>query len=43
LVPIIKDATRNSARSFYVLIGEAGDSAKVGGTTRATVLLPGRG
>jgi hypothetical protein len=43
LVPIIKDATRNSARSFYVLIGEAGDGAKIGGPTRAAVLLPGTG
>ena len=41
LVPIIKDATRNGARSFYVIIGETGDGAKVGGVTRAAVLLPG--
>jgi hypothetical protein len=43
LVPIIKDATRNRARTFYVLIGEAGGGAKVGGVTRAAVLLPGTG
>ena len=43
LVPIIKDATRNAARNFYVIIDEDGDSAKVGGITRATVLLPGSG
>ena len=43
LVPIIKDATRNGARSFYVIIGETGDGAKVGGVTRAAVLLPGHG
>ena len=43
LVPVIKDPTRNSARRFYVLIGEAGDSARVGGVTRAAILLPGQG
>jgi hypothetical protein len=43
LVPIIKDTTRNAARTFYVIIGEAGDGAKVGGITRAAVLLPGNG
>jgi hypothetical protein len=43
LVPIIKDATRNSARTFYVIIEAAGDDAKLGGNTRAAVLLPGAG
>jgi Protein kinase domain len=43
LVPIIQDATRNGARTFYVIIGETGDGAKVGGVTRAAVLLPGHG
>ncbi len=41
LVPIIKDATRNTARTFYVHIGEAGDGTKLGSVTRAAVLLPG--
>ena len=43
LVPIIKDPTRNTARRFYVLIGGEGNSARVGGITRAAVLLPGQG
>jgi Protein kinase domain len=43
LVPIIKDPTRNTARRFYILIGEAGDGARIGGTTRAAILLPGKG
>ena len=43
LVPIIKDTTRNAARTFYVIIGEAGEGAKVGGITRAAVQLPGNG
>lgn len=41
LVPIIQDATRTSARTFYVIIGETADGAKVDGVTRAAVLLPG--
>ena len=43
LVPIINDATRTAPRSFHVAIGEAGNGASLGATTRATVQLPGKG
>ena len=43
LVPIINDATRTAPRSFRVVIGEAGNGASLGATTRATVQLPGKG
>ena len=40
LIPIIKDSTRTSTRTFHVVIGESG-GGKVSGTTRAEVRLSG--
>jgi hypothetical protein len=41
LVPIVSDATRHDSRVFYVIIGEPGGSAELGGNYRASVLLAG--
>lgn len=43
LVPIIKDTTRSTSRTFNVFIDGANGVSKLGGITHATVLLPGSG